>query len=839
MIIEELKLTNWGRHREITFNCNANSAGVLGPNGSGKSTVLAAVEFLITGEAKDPLETYVRNNDGNATCFMRFRKYGKQGTIFRQVGKTSKRELVWDGQPSIKSAKEVDAMMATIFGNDKRALANSVFVNQGTMEDVLFRTDGRRKAFIRLVNLAFCEKNVRVVERQINTLLSGMVDLGPARDEALTARNGAAEQLRLRSEELAQYPDWSAALEHANSLSKHASEHNTLTEQLGVLSTNLGIERQKLQGRLPAGVSYESFEARVHKASENASSERQKLNEFQSILTELVHYRRVQGEIAEHRNRIIEFDQLIKDINPDGYTLETINGFISKLELELQTHRKLSNAKHRHGEQIQLKNKAATELEALGPVKAEHRPEALQQLQDHLTQQEVSVQQLQKWKEMQDTIAATIQTATDESTPAECPKCGLMLLNRFALSPESLVELHKNLQDGEQIVKYLRKQLSDTREAEARYSSAYSRISGSVRVYEAEITKLQNEIAGYVVTGSEQGCTEDLQAWRNIAIQLKGHQSSKQQHVGEQTKKLAALGSYKLAQKHWETRDQYTVTVQAEKIKVVEQLESTANNSQQQLVILSGIRGQIKQLEQESQTKNSRLEALIVLMNPVEVPAIYTEQRLACGDNMIQLHATLTAHELERNNRQIGYNYANEQYQTANTRYQEIETRIEANKAKQQLVAELQELRSLLSDDGIPMKFVMHKFGILAKHTQDSLASMNADFFISINPDRELEFSFHRLDDLTKVELPMSKLSGGQKVRLCVSFLMALQKTLIKEIGLLVLDEPSVHVDVQGREEMAAFFKNMRSELQNTDHQIWVVDHCPIIGGSLEKLLQL
>src|SRR5580700_7422478 len=163
MIITKLRLVNVGRHTSLSFDSDASVVGLLGVNGVGKSTVLDMLQYALTGETEFSLDSYVRYGEGNSCVEVEFVKNGQKGTIFRQFGKTSKRKLTWAGQEKT-SAKEVDATMAQIFSADKQAIANAVFVQQGTLEKILFSKDAdRRSMFIKLVNMSFCAKRANTI----------------------------------------------------------------------------------------------------------------------------------------------------------------------------------------------------------------------------------------------------------------------------------------------------------------------------------------------------------------------------------------------------------------------------------------------------------------------------------------------------------------------------------------------------------------------------------------------------------------------------------------------------------------------------------------------------
>ena len=85
----------------------------------------------------------------------------------------------------------------------------------------------------------------------------------------------------------------------------------------------------------------------------------------------------------------------------------------------------------------------------------------------------------------------------------------------------------------------------------------------------------------------------------------------------------------------------------------------------------------------------------------------------------------------------------------------------------------------------------------------------------------------------------MSKMSGGQKVRLCIAFLLAVQQDLVTEVGFQTFDEPSTHLDEEGVDRLCSLFQKLQEILNTAEHQVWVCDHNPILEGSFNKTLTL
>ena len=85
----------------------------------------------------------------------------------------------------------------------------------------------------------------------------------------------------------------------------------------------------------------------------------------------------------------------------------------------------------------------------------------------------------------------------------------------------------------------------------------------------------------------------------------------------------------------------------------------------------------------------------------------------------------------------------------------------------------------------------------------------------------------------------MSKLSGGQRVRLSLSFILSIQQLVMSEIGFITLDEPSTHLDEEGIDSLGDLLKKIRMIFADSEHQLWVCDHNPKLEASFDKTLIL
>ena len=75
------------------------------------------------------------------------------------------------------------------------------------------------------------------------------------------------------------------------------------------------------------------------------------------------------------------------------------------------------------------------------------------------------------------------------------------------------------------------------------------------------------------------------------------------------------------------------------------------------------------------------------------------------------------------------------------------------------------------------------------------------------------------------VEVPAERLSGGQKVELSLAFRFAIYDLFSGNLGLLVLDEPTVFLDTDRIDSVCRLMTMVRSYSQSAGLQVIVVTH--------------
>lgn len=146
---------------------------------------------------------------------------------------------------------------------------------------------------------------------------------------------------------------------------------------------------------------------------------------------------------------------------------------------------------------------------------------------------------------------------------------------------------------------------------------------------------------------------------------------------------------------------------------------------------------------------------------------------------------------------------------------------------------------NIKEENSIPRKYLSYLFKYILKNISEYLTYFDANFVIDIEDKNTLEFKFKRIDKINEEWIEMGHLSGGQKIKLSIAFLISIQKIICPDLKFLILDEPSTHLDIESIEALSNLLKQLTVSLKNQIDQIWVIDHNQILETSFNKIIKL
>jgi exonuclease SbcC len=849
MIVKSIEIENFGRHKHLTFNTDAPIVGIFGENGAGKSTLLDALEFAITGKLRDSQDSYVRNLDGSAIVNVEFQKDGRGFAIMRQCGKKAKRRLAINGEKEpLTAAKAVDEAMTKIFGSDKEAISNAVFINQGTLSNILFSGDAdRRLLFIRLVNMAYCAQRAMVVDRKIKKLNIMAVDLTAAKDQAQAIREQAATNAATKKIAYDTATDPTEALHYCEEMLTNIAQVEVYRTGIEENTRTKAEAERDLAARLAAAnmTTIDDLRAHVAQLTTKADTSKSQLSERETMALRISHYSGLVRDIAGIRQELERLDAEHATNNPDNLSLSQVSETLSITNVRVAAAKRRDHLQARRVELVAEFEKGRREMESaqMSLNVLDSNPQTSKAYLTHL-------------KKLQGLNAATISAAERmlaarqemlasgciQPGQTSCGKCGLTIVDPNEVSPEAVALLAQQLVEMRTAAAATDTQAKEIAQAWEKVTASQAAIVYNQESRRARIREIDEELAIITETAPEQELRDELFRLQSLRQFLTAYPTRRKQVGDRMSDKTACKLQYVDVEKVLASGQRANYSNE-EIAKLKQQTTDDSKNAlewAEYLRLTETFVQQITQLTEVIARSAESMYNLEMATNQLEPPKLVTEMKERDGNcNFAKFRTDLQMLQSERDSLRGAYEEALRAHTKAENDFKDLVARMKKDELRAKLVKDLEALKEMLSNDGLPMAVVRHHFEHLAALTQDYLTKLNANFQIQIDRGSEIGFTFTRLDEADGVELPMQKLSGGQRVKLCVAFLMACQQRLVKDVGLLVLDEPSVHVDAAGVESMIEMLQELGRALQNTEMQVWICDHHPAIERACGRVIKL
>jgi len=138
-------------------------------------------------------------------------------------------------------------------------------------------------------------------------------------------------------------------------------------------------------------------------------------------------------------------------------------------------------------------------------------------------------------------------------------------------------------------------------------------------------------------------------------------------------------------------------------------------------------------------------------------------------------------------------------------------------------VADMQAVSAFLSYDNGPQKFLTGFFQEALSQTNLLLSEMGLPVRLHMGADLEI-----MVEDRNAQESPALALGGGYSNLVGIAFRIALQRMILPRVHVLILDEPSTHIDEANMELLIPFFEKLKENLSHYGiEQCLIIDHHP------------
>ncbi len=843
----EIKAANIGRHRTIAKKITGNVLGLSGPSGVGKSTVLQLLEWMLTGkiEHPDPIAEFVRKSEVDdvkkMTGFARMEVDGKPMEIERSqpVAGSGSRKVRWDlvGQDwkqEQTSAAGAESLLTSLIGTNQKAISSIVFIRQGAFGKLFSGLDTeRREFFVRLLMLGHLEKIAAMVDTQRKQLMGSVQDLSAVRDTAEAAYNAARTYFEEQEFELARTKAYTKEIDAGVSLSG-------LLDRVMQAEITMRQREVSLQGGLVANSTTNAGYPTWLETTEG------KLNELRASLQTVV------GQ----RKNLTHYTKAKTDAEAWLYEARTWRDLKSRYD---ELTRQIDEVKEAAGKpdprlriaDLDRWTQAYTERAAA----LEEQPAAVDTLAA-LSDEEITAANLyndaydagMKVKGRWDKAVADLEDAQElkaavdhASDGQQCKACGNThpdpkFLETAITNTKSLVgALHAEWQTAEAKWKGLFTSLNDVTN---RKVVAKTKVTHTEETIKTAETKL----------GGAPNLDDIAPEKAALEAEIPAYDASKSMH----THLVTQRGAIQLGEASYsagEIRDkeaELNLTVQMlMPFPPVAELEAREHQLTEEGVSLKNKRDQLVRLADNYQaavTEHTRhYEAMKEMFNalPATVPLLVSKltalgpvTETTVGEILVELRARQTEYDTQTGATAA----ANEALKSADRTLIDVDLAIAEQKNRITLAKELEVVRAAFLPTGITTEYLEHQFSRIAVTTQDHLAQMSADFMVVASENRALSFDFLRLNEPGGAWLSQNRMSGGQQVKLAIAVLLAIHELIIPDVGLLVLDEPSTHLDQDSRIALAEVLKDIGLR---GNFQLVVCDHSPELKDAYTDVIEL
>lgn len=892
MIIEELTLKNFKSHKNSKIDFNEGITVILGQNGAGKSTLLEAIRFAlfkkVDGNIQDMVRKPVDAQDDVSTMMVKLKfkhnniQYEIERIKKRSSSSSTIRRLSGDKTVQITNGeKQVTEEIEKIIGVDKNSFLNAVYIRQGEITSLIDKTASDRKELIsKLLNLDNLEKSwknminiTKEYENKIelnDRLLANKEDLLKKEKENTESTVKITEELqtdeKLKEELTNTLKELEKEVESLNQKKEKYEKNNVQIESL-----NKTIEETKIQLNKEETL-LKTIEA---KEAENKSIEKEilKLPLFKDFVE-------IKDKYDDKRAKLVETEQDIGRINALNETLKNTK---SDYEKSIEYSEKLEALNERQNllkKDIEELNRLESSLTTINSQKGDlfdkleqkakaarnilnnpnlRNPEEIsteytKQLGEKEKQQESLNNEI---KECQLKISSnnTIITNTQKSlrdlknTTDKCPICQSDISHE---KHESLVEEYNNtIQECEDSNKKINENIQEK--------------NNRLKLVTDKISEIRTIEANSMI--------DDYNKFRNFLKEIKEINAKieslkdKKEEYTLNDKNIEKLNENI---KSLETNKQSYLTTEAtlKELKSIDELESDKNSLTDEI---NGLKIKLKEINQKVKIPND-IKASIRYLEEKE--KVYNENvgfisnKENTNNKIKEMNNKLTKENnnldnINRENRELSYDSkihekTHKEYTCTDKKCVEIEKKLVENKTKKEAlekeksdirenIKELEKLeneqialndyikllnniREMYGKDGVQRDLREKSKPQIELETNNIFNDFNFDYD-NIKLDENYEITITKSDETLNV----SMLSGGEKIVVALALRLAIAKVISKQKNeLLILDEPTVHLDEERKLELIEI-------LRDTDiaPQMLIVTHDSELIGITENIIEI
>lgn len=785
MIIRELELSHWMKHRKLHVSFSPGMTAIVGKNGSGKSSIVEALRFVFSGDTQLPgtKDSFITYGERSASVRVLFEHDAHIYDLSRHL-KPSRQRLTFPHGTVLTKYDDINAALCTLLQTSHDVLSSYVFVGQHALDELLFQSPSERmRAFQSLFRL---DAMARVYE-----LLGAEIS-------SITVTPWLEQQLIQLRADLVSAQERLAASERA----LHEAEQVLLDVQRAgqvLQAYRAWEERQQLVASVVSA--YQSWQSELAAAKDELDAVQR------AYEAAVAHRHSLDGRAAEQvvarfdqlhaeRSRVLaELDQLSHALaTDDDADVDDLEASMARLQRELADWREALARVH-----AECATKPSSDL-----VGRYWFPELSEQALRAAEAERAAAMALDKDPEL---FAARSLLALHEQALRQqplqsfksCPLCGQHLGDAAA---DHIAKRAQALQARVQ------KRLSEL--AEQHRQAVQAAHDAVQRVREAEAARLDElqrtaaALAASCASGEQR--LERLQR-RQHAVARHRELAAERQRIDDELARLDVDGATRVL----------------EACRAADAAVSKAERDQHAAMT------RVRTIEASLQRVSAQLDEL--RSQAPDCP--YTKADLEAAMATIRQHADAAQRHQAA---QQAYHEAKATAETIARHLETVSAQVDRERADAAWGSLCERVRHAFHVQHAPKRLMQWYVQRLNRAMQAYLEVFSPGFQVRMSEDLSLVAS---LNDRPGHEFPASRLSGGQRIVASICFRLAATDIVAGKVGVLVLDEPTNHLDQDNIEHLQRLMVRLKQLPSGLRKQIMIVTHADRIADLCDQVVRV
>jgi len=830
MRIVRLRLKDFLSHQDTVVTFPGDINVIIGHNGAGKSSLIDGITFALFKKGRGNREDMIRQGASSAEVDLTLRT--DRGEIRIVRGIPTRSDLLYiNGKLEARSSNAVTEKLREM-NLDEGVLLNTVLVRQGEIESVFEDLGEVIKRILMITNLEkLTDSNGKL--RQLSKEYELKAQRAEEMDQELRKLR---EEMERDRQELRGLEELESSLE--SKTSKLRVDEAKLKNQL----SSLEEKRSKfieLRSRLEGAASElritqdrlkltQDLERRL-KELEKEIGDLQKYEEKKALLDVLQEKRRrlndlegVKGQLERNLTKLTSSLEIKRKLEPKYANLQRVRVRIRELEQDHQRYQSLKSLV----DDIERKlAEQRRELEELPQVNLDSLQRELEELEERLT---IARSSQEATENLQQELMRSLESLR-EAKGGKCPVCGgpldeehrILLITdtekKLSESRKRIEELRREVRELEGRRGDIRRRLDRARELKARREQIEKTLSNfetELRRRTRELEDVKDKEDEYSSLRSQE--LELLEVERQFTKVAGVDEQEVEELEGRLGRVIQDLTLLKREVKEVEERLGGTTREQVEvNLRRLVNLRKERDNIQRQV----GEREVLLRKEEELRELLTRLEEELKSLNFTEED--YTRFK---GD-LEALTESIRRAELELAKVRGEKAKVEERLRINGERERQLSEEMSQITKYKRAQERLERLRKILGENMMQRYLISTVRGRIENNLNDLLSLFNLSFVrVTLNFEEGKGMnskSLLRAYGMSGQQLNVEMLSGGERIAIALGLRLAIARALMGELGFMILDEPTIHLDSQRRSELL----NVIKESTNAVPQIIVVTH--------------